>query len=173
MRSHSRWMGAFFPLISLSMMPQTIHLPDEAAMLSYGARVASGLRAGDILALNGALGAGKTHFVKGLVAGLGSLETVTSPTFTLTHLYREGRLPVYHFDFYRLEEIGELEGIGWEEYVDSGDGVVVVEWAGKFAEAFPQGTAWWYFCLSDSGGRVVSGPHTMPLPECDRKEAGR
>ena len=75
-------------------------LPDEAATLDWGKQLASTLQPGDVIALIGGLGAGKTHVSKGIVAGLGSDEEVASPTFTLVHEYRRGRLPVFHFDFY-------------------------------------------------------------------------
>ena len=94
------------------------------------------------VALTGGLGAGKTHFTKGLVRGLGGTEEVTSPTFTLVHEYSAGRLPVFHFDFYRIETERELTGIGWDEYLDAG-GVCVVEWADRFPDLLPASAAWW------------------------------
>lgn len=147
-------------------MPETSrHLPDEAAMLALGAEIAAEACPGDVVALNGPLGAGKTHFAKGFVAGLGSPDVVTSPTFTLVHHYRGGRLPVYHFDFYRLETVDELTGIGWDDYLDAADGVLLVEWAGKHREALPPGAAWWYFRLGNESGRVASGPFPEPLQD--------
>src|SRR5476649_710526 len=98
--------------------------------LAFGGSVADSLRRGDVLALCGDLGAGKTHFVKGLAAGLGAGDVVTSPTFTLIHEYIGGRLPLYHFDFYRLESDTEALKIGLDEYLD-GDGVSAIEWAEK------------------------------------------
>ncbi len=93
------------------------------------------LQAGDVLALDGDLGAGKTTFVQGLARGLGSPENATSPTFVLMRIYR-GRLPIYHFDVYRIEQIEELDDIGAEEYF-WGDGVAVVEWADRIVSALP------------------------------------
>jgi tRNA threonylcarbamoyladenosine biosynthesis protein TsaE len=108
--------------------------------IDAGRRFAHSLRAGDVVALCGDLGAGKTHFTKGIVSALsGQQEDVTSPTFTLVHEYRAGRLPVFHFDFYRLEESRELFGIGWEDYLAE-DGVMIVEWADRFPRALPDGT---------------------------------
>ena len=80
--------------------------------------------------LVGDLGAGKTHFVKGFVKGLGSEELVTSPTFTLLNVYEGGKVPVYHFDMYRLSSREEAEELGFDEYFDlsSLDGIVFVEW---------------------------------------------
>lgn len=94
------------------------------------------LEAGDIIALIGDLGAGKTTFVQGLAAGLGIAEPVTSPTFALVNQY-SGRLPLYHFDVYRLDHPSQLEDIGYEEYF-YGDGVSVVEWANLIADYLPE-----------------------------------
>ncbi len=90
--------------------------------------LASGLRGGEVLLLSGGLGAGKTAFVRGLVRGLGGDENeVSSPTFALMNQY-EARLPVYHFDLYRLSGPEEVEDLGFEEYFFSGEGVCAVEW---------------------------------------------
>jgi len=127
--------------------------PEETLLI--GARLAAELRGGEILALSGDLGAGKTHFSKGLVLGLGgNPQDVTSPTFTLVHEYREGRLPVFHFDFYRLEEVSELRNIGWEDYLRE-DGVLLVEWAERFPDAFPTETRFVRFeVISDNQRRL-------------------
>jgi tRNA threonylcarbamoyladenosine biosynthesis protein TsaE len=106
-----------------------------------GARLAENLQVGDVVALVGELGAGKTQFVKGIARGLGVADTVTSPTFTLIHEYRGGRLSLYHFDFYRLDQAGALTTIGFDEYL-SGDGVCVIEWADKFASVIPAQAHW-------------------------------
>jgi tRNA threonylcarbamoyladenosine biosynthesis protein TsaE len=95
----------------------------------------------DVVALVGDLGAGKTHFVKGLLEGLESADEVTSPTFTLLHEYRGGRLPVFHFDFYRLDHPREIEEIGFDDYLEEG-GITVVEWADRFLQVFPERTRW-------------------------------
>jgi tRNA threonylcarbamoyladenosine biosynthesis protein TsaE len=95
----------------------------------------------DAIALVGDLGTGKTHFVKGLVQGLGSADEVTSPTFTLIHEYRGGRLPVFHFDFYRLNQVSEIAEIGFDDYLEEG-GIAVVEWADRFPQVFPRRTRW-------------------------------
>lgn len=85
---------------------------------------------GIVVTLNGDLGAGKTHFVKGLAEGLGATELVTSPTFTILNVYESGRLPLYHFDMYRLASAEEAEALGFSEYFDPDtlDGLTVVEW---------------------------------------------
>jgi len=122
--------------------------------LAFGCQLASELQAGAVVALVGDLGAGKTHFVKGVVEGLGSQAEVTSPTFTLVHEYPDGRLPVYHFDFYRIDDPNELLAIGWEEYVE-GEGVVLVEWADKFPELLPAETQWWSLRVTGEQSREI------------------
>lgn len=126
----------------------------EADTIAYGNQIAAGLKPGDTLALVGDLGAGKTHFTKGIVAGLDCAAAVTSPTFTLVHEYRGGRIPVFHFDFYRLESAAELLDIGWDEYLDA-NAVAVVEWADKFPELLPADTQWWRFSISEDGARTL------------------
>ncbi len=111
--------------------------PEETA--EAGAVWARSARAGDIIALVGDLGAGKTQFVKGFVAGMGSEADVTSPTFTLVHEYGDGRLPVYHFDFYRLDSADAVVRLGFDEYAE-GDGVCLIEWADRFPNLLPEDT---------------------------------
>ena len=108
---------------------------------AHGQRLAADARAGEVWALVGDLGAGKTHFVQGIAAGLGVAAVVTSPTFTLVHEYTGGRLPLYHFDFYRLRTAAETLALGWDEYADA-DGLTVVEWADKFPALLPPGSRW-------------------------------
>lgn len=109
----------------------------------WGAALASDLHAGSVIALCGNLGAGKTHLTKGLVRGIGSAADVTSPTFTLVHEYTDGRLPVYHFDFYRMESDSEVLSLGWDEYLDE-PGLIVVEWADRYPQLMPAHTRWLY-----------------------------
>lgn len=123
--------------------------------IALGRSIAATLRRGDVLALCGDLGAGKTHFVKGLAAGLDAQSGVTSPTFTLIHEYRGGRLPLYHFDFYRLEDEDEALKIGLDEYLD-GDGVSVIEWADKFPALLPPHTRWLRFTHRADGTRAIA-----------------
>ena len=125
------------------------------ATIAHGHALAATLRRGDVLALSGDLGAGKTHFVKGLAAGLGTTSNVTSPTFTLIHEYLSGRLPLYHFDFYRLDDADEALKIGLDEYLD-GDGVCVVEWGDKFPGLLPAHTQWFRFTHAADGSRVIT-----------------
>jgi tRNA threonylcarbamoyladenosine biosynthesis protein TsaE len=106
-----------------------------------GRQLAKDVEAGSVLALKGELGSGKTLFTKGLVAGLGSSAAVTSPTFTIVHEYQGGRLPVYHFDFFRLENRGSAVRLGLDEYFFS-DGVSVIEWADRFPDLVPEHARW-------------------------------
>src|ERR1051326_778967 len=100
-----------------------------------GARLGELLRGGDLLLLDGDLGTGKTTLTQGLAEGLGVRNVVSSPTFTLLKEY-EGRLPLYHFDLYRLDDATEILDLGFEEYFESG-GVCVVEWAYKAEHLWP------------------------------------
>jgi tRNA threonylcarbamoyladenosine biosynthesis protein TsaE len=109
---------------------------------------------GSVLALKGDLGSGKTAFVKGLVAGLGSGSDATSPTFTILHEYRGGRLPVYHFDFFRLENRESVARVGVDDYF-FGDGVSVIEWADRFPEFIPQQARWVLFEIKSENQRAI------------------
>ena len=111
--------------------------------------------AGSVFALKGELGSGKTLFTKGLVAGLGSEATVTSPTFTIVHEYSGGRLPVYHFDFFRLEDRQSVARLGLDDYF-FGDGVSVIEWADRFPEFIPEQARWIWFQIKSENSRAIS-----------------
>ena len=106
-----------------------------------GAALAAGLEPGAVVAFTGDLGAGKTAFVRGMARGLDCPERVTSPTFTIVNEYEGGRLPLFHFDMYRLGSAGELFDIGWEDYLDRG-GVCAVEWSERAEAALPRETVW-------------------------------
>lgn len=134
-------------------MASTI-LPNAEATIAFGREFATKLTAGDVLALCGDLGAGKTHFVKGLAAGLGVSAEATSPTFTLIHEYTGGRLPLFHFDLYRLETEDELLRIGFDDYLDGG-GVLAIEWADKFPALMPAYARWLRFSHRPDGSREV------------------
>lgn len=132
-----------------------IHRADSPeAMQALGALAAEDARAGDVFALVGGLGAGKTHWTKGFVAGLGSAAEVTSPTFGLVHEYPGGRLPVFHLDFYRLEDERELLAIGWDELLEQ-DAVIVAEWADRFPSLLPPGTVRLDFAVEPDGSRSL------------------
>lgn len=124
-------------------------------MLALGRAAAAAAVAFDVFALVGGLGAGKTHWTKGFVAALGCNGEVTSPTFPLVHEYAGGRLPVYHFDFYRPDHSGELLALGWDEYLDE-PAVAVIEWADKFPDLLPAHTRWLRFTVNPDGSRSVT-----------------
>ena len=105
---------------------------------ALGKRLAERLQPGDVLLLEGDLGAGKSELTRGIAAGLGVTETVTSPSFTILNVYESGRCPLYHFDWYRLESSEELYELGMDEYL-GGDGIAVVEWPGRCPDAVPEG----------------------------------
>jgi len=113
--------------------------PEET--IALGRKFVQDLTAGDIVCLEGGLGAGKTHFVKGMAAGLDIPESdVQSPTFTLIHEY-EGTLPLYHFDCYRMESPREALEIGAEDYF-YGEGICVIEWPGRIEPLIPPSALW-------------------------------
>lgn len=122
--------------------------------IAFARDLASRLRPGAIIALNGDLGSGKTQFVKGVAAGVGFGGEVTSPTFTLIHEYVGGRLPIYHFDFYRLENEDEALQLGLEEYLQ-GNGICVIEWAGKFRELIPSDARWFDLSIGADDTRLI------------------
>ena len=113
-------------------MEFTTNSPEETEKL--GAALAKALKPGTIIAYRGDLGAGKTAFTRGLARGLGCREMVTSPTYTIVNEYLGGRLPLFHFDMYRLHSSDDLWDIGWEDYLERG-GVCAVEWSENVADA--------------------------------------
>lgn len=129
-------------------------LPTPEATFEWGRELAASLGAGSVIALCGHLGAGKTQAVKGIVAGLESRADVTSPTFTLVHEYLDGRAPIFHFDFYRMEREEDVFSLGWDDYIDEG-GIVLVEWADLFPRLLPAGTRWFTFEALPTGERRV------------------
>ena len=114
------------------MMQITTHSADETQAL--GQKLASRLAPGDVIAYFGDLGAGKTAFTRGLAQGLGITDPVTSPTYTIVNEYLSGRIPLFHFDMYRLSSSDELFDIGWEDYLSRG-GVCAVEWSENVEDA--------------------------------------
>ena len=110
------------------------HSHNEAETEAIGARLAAVLNPGAVVAYLGDLGMGKTAFTRGLARGLGFTEAVTSPTYTIVNEYLGGRLPLFHFDMYRLSSADDLFDIGWEDYLDRG-GVCAVEWSENVTEA--------------------------------------
>lgn len=127
---------------------------------NIASNIGASLRQGDVLALSGELGAGKTCFTGGLARGLGVDEKyrITSPTFTLINEY-PGRFRLYHFDIYRINDYSEFEDLGYEEYF-YGNGVVVIEWAEKISRILPPDTLFIKFEYIDENKRkiIVKGP---------------
>lgn len=110
--------------------------PEETILI--GKKLARGLKPGDVIALSGDLGSGKTTFTKGVGEGLGVKDPrrINSPTFVLIREYK-GRIPLYHFDLYRLDSVKDIEDLAIEEYI-YGDGVTIIEWAEKIKEILPK-----------------------------------
>lgn len=105
--------------------------------VEIGKQLGERVRPGDIICINGDLGTGKTHFTKGIALGLGVSENITSPTFTIVNEYESGRLKLYHFDVYRVNDPDEIDNIGFDEYIFS-NGVSVIEWSNYIDELIPK-----------------------------------
>lgn len=123
--------------------------------MQQGAEMARLIQPGSVISLVGDLGAGKTHWVKGFVAALGSAAQVTSPTFTLLHEYRDGKMPIFHLDFYRLESEAEVWNLGWDELFDE-EGVILVEWGNRFPNCLPPETWWLNFEILENQTREIT-----------------
>jgi len=118
---------------------RTVYIKNEKDTEKFGLELADQLKPGDVLALVGDLGTGKTTLTKAIARGLGVCGRITSPTFTIVREYDTRRIPLYHFDVYRLESGADLTDIGAEEYFDAG-GICVIEWADRVAEVLPDET---------------------------------
>ncbi|MBK5246107.1 MAG: tRNA (adenosine(37)-N6)-threonylcarbamoyltransferase complex ATPase subunit type 1 TsaE [Peptostreptococcaceae bacterium] len=112
-------------------------IKDESETKQFGLNLGKDLKKGDVVALIGDLGTGKTTLTKYIGEGLGITEMVTSPTFTIIQEYYSGKLPLYHFDVYRINDIEEMAELGYEEYF-YGDGITIIEWADKIMEIIPE-----------------------------------
>ena len=121
-----------------NLEPEILLSHSEQETKEIGEKIAKKLKEGDVIALNGDLGAGKTAFAKGIAKGLGIKEFITSPTFTIVNEYI-GKIPLYHFDVYRINHISEMDEIGTEEYL-YGEGVCVIEWADLIKDLLPEHT---------------------------------
>jgi tRNA threonylcarbamoyladenosine biosynthesis protein TsaE len=129
-------------------------LNSVAVAQAFGERWAADLKGGEIFALSGVLGAGKTQLVKGLARGLGYQGEVTSPTFTLVNEYVGGRLPIVHIDLYRINSEAEAVAFGIEDYLPS-PGITVVEWPEKIAALLPPSTRVWEIKVASLTERVI------------------
>jgi len=129
---------------------------NESETIEAGRKFAQQLMPGSVVALFGDLGSGKTRFAKGISRGLGIIEAVTSPTFTIVNEHLGGRLALYHFDFYRLKSISELDEIGFDEYI-FGNGVCVLEWADLIQQKLPLKRFDVHFSLGDiENDRIIT-----------------
>ena len=122
---------------------------------ALGVRLGQLLQPGAVIAYTGDLGAGKTAFTRGIARGLGIGDRVTSPTFAIVNEYEGGRLPLFHFDMYRLTSSDELFDIGWEDYLSRG-GVCAVEWSENVMDALPEDTVWVRIAREGDTGRSIT-----------------
>ncbi|WP_035779665.1 tRNA (adenosine(37)-N6)-threonylcarbamoyltransferase complex ATPase subunit type 1 TsaE [Butyrivibrio sp. MC2013] len=119
------------------MNPTSIETFSPEETFEFGLRMGENARPGQVITLLGDLGTGKTVFTQGLAKGLGIEGPVASPTFTIVQIHDEGRLPLYHFDVYRIGDISEMDEIGYEDYF-YGDGVCLIEWANLIEDILPE-----------------------------------
>lgn len=133
---------------------RTLKIKNEEETRRFGLDLAHELKAGDVVALMGDLGTGKTALTRYIAEGLGITARVNSPTFTIVKEYREGRLPLFHFDVYRVSDPDELFNIGADEYF-YGDGVCVVEWADLIEELLPKDTRYIYIEYGPKEGERI------------------
>jgi len=133
-------------------MKRLAHGPKETRAI--GRELSLALRENSVIGLSGDLGAGKTEFVKGIAEGLGATDPVTSPTFTLVHEYRSGRLPLFHMDFYRLETEKELDEIGFDDYLRE-PGICAIEWADRFPDRIPRDAIRVEIQISSANDRLI------------------
>jgi tRNA threonylcarbamoyladenosine biosynthesis protein TsaE len=118
-------------------LKQQIEVFSPEETFALGKKIGEEAAPGTLIALEGDLGVGKTVFTQGIAEGLGITEPISSPTFTILQTYEEGRLPLYHFDVYRIGDVDEMDEIGYEEYV-YGQGLSIIEWAGLIRDILPK-----------------------------------
>jgi len=135
------------------MKEQIFESYSEADTFSFAKGLAEHAQPGEVYCLDGDLGAGKTVFAKGFAAGLGITEMITSPTFNIVREYHSGRLPLYHFDVYRIEDPDEMHETGFSEYL-SGDGVCLIEWPGQVEELLPPDAKYVFIDRDDAAGHA-------------------
>lgn len=133
---------------------RTITIKSEEETRALGLELAGNAEPGDVVALVGDLGTGKTALTRYIAEGLGIKDTISSPTFTIVKEYKSGRMPLYHFDVYRLGNVEEFYDIGGEEYL-FGDGLCVIEWAEIVKEAWPDETVVINICYGENEGERV------------------
>mgnify|MGYP004631495255 FL=1 len=137
------------------MIKRELIIKNENETREFGLKLAEELRAGDVLALIGDLGTGKTALTGYIAQGLGISDNIVSPTFTIVREYTDGRLPLYHFDVYRLADSEEMFDIGAEEYFYEKGGVCVIEWADIVEDILPADTKYIYIEYGASEGERI------------------
>lgn len=133
---------------------QSINIKNEEDTKAFGINLGQKARAGQVIALIGDLGTGKTTLTKYIAQGLGITENISSPTFTIVKEYETGRIPLYHFDVYRIGDLDELFNIGAYEYFD-GNGLCVVEWADLVQDELPEDTDFIFIEYGDEEGERI------------------
>ena len=136
------------------MESKTVYIKNESETEAFGIELAQTLNAGDVVALIGDLGTGKTALTRYIAKGLGINERINSPTFTIVKEYAEGRLPLYHFDVYRVSDADELFNIGIDDYF-FGNGVCIVEWADLISDILPENTKYINIEYGESEGERI------------------
>jgi tRNA threonylcarbamoyladenosine biosynthesis protein TsaE len=138
-------------------LPTSVETFSADETQSLAVEFADNLAPGDVIALVGELGSGKTVFARGVITALANANAVFhgSPTFALVQEYDTGLFPLYHFDFYRIAHASELYAIGWEDYL-ANQGVIMVEWADRFPELLPPDTRYVEFEVRDADTRVIT-----------------
>ncbi len=138
----------------MAEIKRQVNIASEAETRAFGLELAQSLAAGDVVALIGDLGTGKTALTRYIAEGLGVAARITSPTFTIVKEYTDGRLPLYHFDVYRVSDEDELFNIGIDEYF-YGEGVCVVEWADLILGILPENTKFIYLEYGENEGERI------------------
>ena len=136
------------------MEKKVVYIKNEQETRSFGKKLAAELAPGIVIALTGDLGTGKTALTKSIAEGLGITEVITSPTFNIVKEYYSGRIPMYHFDVYRIGDIDEMYELGYEEYF-YGNGVCIVEWADLIEEILPENTKYIYIEYGPKEGERI------------------
>lgn len=133
---------------------RSITITNEDETRAFGSELGKNAKAGQVIALIGDLGTGKTTLTKSIAEGLGVTETISSPTFTIVKEYHSGRLPLYHFDVYRIADPEEFFNIGAEDYMD-GEGLCVIEWADLVMEEIPEDALFVFIDYGKSEGERI------------------
>jgi tRNA threonylcarbamoyladenosine biosynthesis protein TsaE len=155
------------PQKDLTTLPFAVDTHSENETRQVAAQIASQLAPGDIVALTGTLGSGKTRFARGVISALqgSSVCFQGSPTFALVQEYSGEPCAVYHFDFYRIKHVKEIYDLGWDEYCSRG-GLCLVEWADRFPAVMPARTMWLSFSIDGESTRRIASQAALQMPSC-------